>query len=176
MILVAVGQQKFQFNRLIHKIDELIENGTIKDKVFIQYGSSDKPKIADGMDFVPKADMQKLIEEADLMIIHSGAGMIVEAAKLGKRVIAVPRMKEFGEHVDNHQFEIAEVFENTGYLTVEHDKTLGDLGDLIQATLKKEVKPQVFDNTKLLNAIRLAIFDSVQPKKLRRGKNIFKKQ
>lgn len=176
MILVAVGQQKFQFNRLIHKIDELIENGTIKDKVFVQYGTSDKPKVAEGKAFIPKEEMQKLVENADLLIIHSGAGMIVEAARLGKHVIAVPRMREFNEHVDNHQFEIAEVFENIGYLTVEHDKTLDDLGKLIDIALKKDVKPQVFDNAKLLNAIRLAIFDSAQSKKLRKGKKIFESQ
>ena len=29
---------------------------------------------------------------------------------MGKRIIIVPRQKKFGEHVDNHQLEMAEVF------------------------------------------------------------------
>ena len=41
MIFVTVGSQKFQFNRLLKKIDELIDAGIIKDKVFAQTGASD---------------------------------------------------------------------------------------------------------------------------------------
>ena len=45
MILITVGSQKFQFNRLLSKIDELIEKKVITDKVFAQIGVSDyKPK------------------------------------------------------------------------------------------------------------------------------------
>lgn len=175
MILVAVGQQKFQFNRLINKIDELIDSGEIPNDVFVQYGASDKPRLAKGQMFVPKEEMQQMVRDADLLIIHAGAGMIVEAARLGKRVIAVPRVAKFGEHVDNHQFEIADVFEQTGYLTVEHDLELKDLGELVKCTLKKEVKPQSFDNSKLLNAIRMAIYDSNKPKKYQKGSKLFKK-
>lgn len=175
MILVAVGQQKFQFDRLIDKVDELIETGVITDKVFVQYGASKKPRLADGEKFVPKDRMEQLVKDADLMIIHAGAGMIVEASRLGKKIIAVPRMREFGEHVDNHQFEIAEVFENIGYLTVEHDKTLTDLPELIRLAINKKVEPQVFDNTRLLSALKLAIYDCQKPKKKRIGRELFRK-
>ena len=41
MILVTVGSQKFQFNRLLQEIDKLIEEGIIKEKVFAQIGVSD---------------------------------------------------------------------------------------------------------------------------------------
>ena len=34
MIFVTVGSQKFQFNRLLKEVDELIETGKIKDDVF----------------------------------------------------------------------------------------------------------------------------------------------
>ena len=45
MIFVTTGSQKFQFNRLLQKIDLLIEEGMIREKVFAQIGVSDyQPK------------------------------------------------------------------------------------------------------------------------------------
>ena len=41
MIFITTGSQKFQFNRLLQKIDELVAEGTIKDEVFAQIGYSD---------------------------------------------------------------------------------------------------------------------------------------
>ena len=45
MIFITLGSQKFQFNRLLKKVDELIGEGVVKDDVFAQIGASDyKPK------------------------------------------------------------------------------------------------------------------------------------
>ena len=45
MIFVTTGSQKFQFNRLLQKIDLLIEEGMIREEVFAQIGVSDyQPK------------------------------------------------------------------------------------------------------------------------------------
>ena len=41
MIFVTTGSQKFQFNRLLQKIDLLIEEGMISVVVFAQIGVSD---------------------------------------------------------------------------------------------------------------------------------------
>lgn len=40
MILIAVGSQKFPFDRLIKEIDRLVETGVIKEPVFGQIGAS----------------------------------------------------------------------------------------------------------------------------------------
>lgn len=40
MIFVTIGTQKFPFDRLLKKIDELIESGFIKEKVIAQVGNS----------------------------------------------------------------------------------------------------------------------------------------
>ncbi len=45
MIFITLGSQKFQFNRLLKKIDNLIEIGVIQEEVFAQIGYSNyKPK------------------------------------------------------------------------------------------------------------------------------------
>lgn len=36
MIFITLGSQKFQFNRLLKAVDDLIENGIIQDEVFAQ--------------------------------------------------------------------------------------------------------------------------------------------
>ena len=41
MIFVTLGSQKFQFNRLLAAIDQLVENGVITDEIFAQTGYSD---------------------------------------------------------------------------------------------------------------------------------------
>lgn len=41
MVFITLGSQKFQFNRLLKKADELILTGIIKDQVFVQTGYSD---------------------------------------------------------------------------------------------------------------------------------------
>lgn len=45
MIFVTVGSQKFQFNRLLKEIDNLIQEGKIQEEVLHKIGASDyKPK------------------------------------------------------------------------------------------------------------------------------------
>lgn len=38
MIFITLGSQKFQFNRLLKAVDELVAAGKIKDEVFAQIG------------------------------------------------------------------------------------------------------------------------------------------
>ena len=38
-----------------------------------------------------------------------------------KKIIAVPRLKEFREHINNHQLEIIENFSNAGFLLSVYD-------------------------------------------------------
>lgn len=159
MIFVAVGQQKFKFNRLINKIDELIESGVISEDAFIQYGYSDAPRVAKGQQFLAKEEMSEKIRQADLIIMHAGSGMIVESQKQAKRIIVIPRLQAYGEHVDNHQFEIADYFENTGALIVDRDPELKDLAELIDKARNMEVKPFEFSNERLVNRLRKIIME-----------------
>ena len=48
--------------------------------------------------------------ECDIVITHGGTGAIIGAVKKGKKVIAVPRLAKYGEHVDDHQLQIIEQF------------------------------------------------------------------
>ena len=107
MIFVTVGTTPFQFNRLLEKIDELIENKKIKDRVVAQIGNSTyKPKHYDYLTFMTPKEFSKIINKSDLVISHAGAGSIITVLSQKKPLILVPRLKKFGEHTDNHQLQL----------------------------------------------------------------------
>lgn len=41
MIFITLGSQKFQFNRILIAVDELINQGIVRGPVFAQIGASD---------------------------------------------------------------------------------------------------------------------------------------
>lgn len=111
MIFVTLGSQKFQFNRLLIKIDELIEDGTIIQPVFAQTGASDYiPKNYAFQSFMDRETFAEYMSRCDTVITHGGTGAIIGAVKNGKKVIAVPRLAKYGEHVDDHQLQIIAQF------------------------------------------------------------------
>ena len=117
MILVTVGSQKFQFNRLLEEIDRLIDNKIITEEVYAQIGVSNYiPKNYKFKDFMTQDEFSKKIEDCSLLITHAGTGVIINALKKEKKVIAVPRLKKYGEHVDNHQIQLVNEFEELNFI------------------------------------------------------------
>lgn len=122
MIFVTVGSQKFQFNRLLKKIDELIEKKVIKEKVYAQIGVSDyKPQYFSYVDFMTQEEFSKNINNSDIIITHAGTGVIINALKKGKKVIAIPRLAKYGEHVDDHQIQLIKEFDEMNLLEPVYD-------------------------------------------------------
>ena len=117
MILVLLGTQHNEFTRLLQEIDECINNKIIDEEVIVQAGftkyESKKMRI---FDMIPKLDLGEFVERADLVITHGGVGSIIMALNKNKKVIAVPRLHEYGEHVNDHQRQIIKVFSEKGYL------------------------------------------------------------
>lgn len=107
MIFITLGSQKFQFNRLLKAVDEQVAEGKITDEIFAQIGSSDyKPKNYHYKDFLDRDEFSEWQGKAEIEITHGGTGAIIGAVKKGKKVIAVPRLSKYGEHVDDHQLQI----------------------------------------------------------------------
>ncbi|PGT82982.1 MULTISPECIES: PssE/Cps14G family polysaccharide biosynthesis glycosyltransferase [Bacillaceae] len=125
MIFVTVGSQKFQFNRLLEEIDHLIQKKVLKsDEIFAQIGySTYEPNYYSFKPFLNKDEFMQMIDKSSIIITHGGTGSIITAVKKGKVVIGVPRKKEFGEHVDNHQSEILEQFSNSKIIYAVSDIT-----------------------------------------------------
>ncbi len=116
MIFVTVGSQKFPFDRLIQRVDQMLEEGVLGEEVFIQTGTSDYVPRCRHQPFCEREQFEELLEACSILITHGGAGTMVEAVKRGKRVVAVPRLARYGEHVDDHQLELAGRFDGMNLL------------------------------------------------------------
>jgi UDP-N-acetylglucosamine transferase subunit ALG13 len=113
MIFITLGSQKFQFNRLLKAVDELVAAGKIKDEVFAQIGYSDyKPTNYKYEQFLDREKFSQIMDKAEIVITHGGTGAIIGAVKKGKKVIAVPRLARYGEHVDDHQLQLVGQFKD----------------------------------------------------------------
>jgi len=152
MIFVTLGSQKFQFNRLLQKLDELIEDGVIKEDIFAQIGASDYiPRNYKYKDFLNRDDFGKYTEMCDLFITHGGTGAIIGAVKKGKKVIAVPRLAKFGEHVDDHQLQLLEQFRDMNI--IETCVNLDELADKYQKIQGIKMQPYVSSTQSIIDSI-----------------------
>lgn len=136
MILVLCGTQKQDFSRMIREVEKLAD----EHEVIVQAGHnkyvSDKVKL---LSFVSSAEMDDLYNKANYIITHAGAGSMIQSLKKGKKTIAVPRLLKYGEHVNNHQIELANKLEDLGYLIVYHEGD--DMREVFEEAKKFTVKP-----------------------------------
>ena len=117
MILVLLGTHNNSFARLLSQIELCIEQGIITDEVIVQAGhtkfNSSKMKI---FDFIPRDELNQLMDKSRIVITHGGVGSIMTALKLGKKVVAIPRLHQFNEHVNDHQIQIVKNFNDCDYI------------------------------------------------------------
>ena len=152
MIFISVGSQKFQFNRLLAEIDRLIENNTITDKVFAQIRNSDyKPRNYKYVDFVTQDDFNKLIEKSDIIITHGGTGVIINSIKKGKKVIAIPRLSKYKEHVDDHQIQLINEFKELNLIEAIHE--VDELEKAIKKIKEKRYNKYISNTSKIVESI-----------------------
>lgn len=117
MILVTVGTEQYPFNSLMSWIDLLIRYELIdrEEEVVVQYGASrNLPDQVRIFKRLPESEFRNLLEQARVVISHCGEGSVMLLESLGKPYILVPRIQRFGEHVDNHQLDMAIAMEKQG--------------------------------------------------------------
>lgn len=153
MIFVAVGTQKFQLNRLLRQLDKLIEAGKIQDKVFAQTGHSDyKPVNYEYTDFLSKEEFDEYISRSSMLITHSGVGTIIAGMKHKKPIIVFPRLAKFGEHVDDHQLQIAESFSEQNFVLLCNNES--ELLRMMNRARKTEFSVYQSQRQNVLKAVR----------------------
>ena len=153
MIFVILGTQKFQMNRLLIQVDSLVSSGEIRGPVLAQIGHSDyEPKSFPFRRFLDKAEFDRLVSEAGVIVTHGGVSTIVSALKCRKRIVVCPRLARYGEHVDDHQREIARAFARKGYLLCCEEGD--DLAEMIASCEGKgfqEYVSQTNEITRIIN-------------------------
>lgn len=152
MIFVTVGSQKFQFNRLLKELDMLVAEKSIKEDIFAQTGYSDyKPKNYKYKNFLDRDEFKEIMNKSNKVITHGGTGAIVGAVKQGKKVIAIPRLREYGEHVDDHQLQIIDEFEKMQFINAV--KEIDKLSEAIKNSDEYNSKDYVSNTDNIIESI-----------------------
>ena len=72
---------------------------------------------------IPERELTRGDPEADVLVAHAGVGTALAAFEVGKCPVLVPRRVAHGEHVDDHQTQIAAELSNRGLaVSVEADE------------------------------------------------------
>lgn len=152
MIFITLGSQKFQFNRLLISIDKLIQKKIITEEVFAQIGYSDyKPKHYRYKEFLNRDEFVEMESKADIVLTHGGTGAIIGAVKKGKKVIAVPRLSKYGEHVDDHQLQLVAQFKSQNLIYGLND--CSELEESIRNIKYHKFTPYMSNTTKVIESI-----------------------
>jgi UDP-N-acetylglucosamine transferase subunit ALG13 len=112
-VVVTVGSLgMFGFRRLIARLFELLPGDA---EVLWQTGASEVSDLPiEARSFVPEQELRSAMEAADVVISHAGIGSALMALDSEKLPILVPRLERHGEHVDDHQRQIAAELERRG--------------------------------------------------------------
>lgn len=118
MIFILLGTINVEFPRILQEVDLLIEKGFIKEEVVAQIGYTKYlKKNIKTIDFCSQDEVDDLINQSKFVISHAGTGSALSVLQKNKKLILCPRYSDLGEHVDDHQLELAEAFEKNNWST-----------------------------------------------------------
>jgi UDP-N-acetylglucosamine transferase subunit ALG13 len=150
MILMTLGTVSFPFNRAVKWLEILIERGAISESVFLQYGESDVSLLQGNPQVtleptVTSDELFQLVDCSRLVISHAGQGSTKMLAARGAHFVLLPRLKRYGEHVDDHQFLFAKAVAQLGI------KSFVSLDELEKAILEPPsyFREKIFSSPKL---------------------------
>ena len=132
MIFLTVGTQ-FPFDRLVKAVDKAAGTNGFDEQIVAQIGDTSYcPENFEAAPSVDKAVFDQHFNGADSIISHAGMGTITMALDHRKPLLVMPRLKKYGEVVNNHQLAIAKKFEQLGYLLVAYgaEDVLGKMKQL----------------------------------------------
>lgn len=127
-ILVMLGTSRFPFDRLVAQIQAVLPADA---EVIWQRGSTEVPGHPKAPPLLPTEDLARIARSCTAVVTHAGVGSALLALQAGVRPILVPRLAVHGEHVDDHQREVAQelargkaaVLVEVEDLTAEHLRT-----------------------------------------------------
>jgi UDP-N-acetylglucosamine transferase subunit ALG13 len=105
-VVVATGSsESYSFRRLLEAALEVVPAGA---EVTWQTGSTPVNGLPiEARPGVPSEELAAEFAACDVVITHAGVGLSLLALASGRCPVLVPRRAERGEHVDNHQREVA---------------------------------------------------------------------
>jgi len=138
-VVVTLGSNSFDFRRLVEGILDVLPPGA---DVLWQTGATDVTGLGiQSCEALPADDLAAAMRKADLVIAHAGVGSALTALRSGHAPLLVPRRRHRGEHVDDHQVEIARHLVSRG-IAVACDADMLN-ADIIAVAASMSVHPMI---------------------------------
>ncbi len=134
-VVVSLGTfRAYGFERLVKRLLTILPPDV---EVLWQTGDTDVSGLGIvGHHAIPERELSQAIAEADVLVAHAGVGTALAALEIGKCPVLVPRRHARGEHVDDHQTQIAgELFRRGLALTADADAL--ELDHLLTAAARR---------------------------------------
>lgn len=131
-VVITIGTLDFSFLRLLDRLKAILPDAV---EVVLQAGPDSSQIAWPGARveaLMAPDELGLLMEQADVVVAHAGIGSALMAFEAGKCPILIPRVKSYGEHVDDHQAQIAQRFADRG-LAVMADASTVDLESFAKA-------------------------------------------
>jgi len=137
LVLVTVGGDHHPFARVMRWTESWLAARDGRVRCVAQHGTAPPPAGASATPFLPHAELQRLIAEADVVVSSGGPSTMSECLDAGIKPVVVPRRAALGEVVDDHQLDFcrrmaardrAALAEDEATLHELLDKALADPG------------------------------------------------
>jgi UDP-N-acetylglucosamine--N-acetylmuramyl-(pentapeptide) pyrophosphoryl-undecaprenol N-acetylglucosamine transferase len=155
LILLSLGTHQQPFPRALDLVEPLARSG---EDLLIQHGST-APRLemlnAVWVEFMPYDEVVHVMAKADSVICHAGVGTIMTALQAGHLPVVIPRLARHGEHVDDHQLDIASRFADRGLVRCVTTET--DLAPLLTPRHEDSEPPIGKGSTELRAAVSGAV-------------------
>lgn len=115
MIFVVLGTWEMPFVRPLVEIERAAAQQLLAQPIVVQAGKTPyESQYLRVVPFFDRQELERMYEQASLVICQAGVGSIMLGLRKGRKVIAIARRGMFDEHIDDHQLEILEVFAKAG--------------------------------------------------------------
>lgn len=113
MIFITYGTQPHDFKYM----GELANSISQDYQVVAQIGESTNNITRPNTEvFDYTTEFERYIDDCQILITHGGVGSIMGGLNKNKKVIVIPRLAKFGEHVDDHQLEVTTKLAKDNYI------------------------------------------------------------
>jgi len=129
-IVVVLGTNPYGFRRLLERLTTILPPGV---QALWQTGVTDTTGLAiDAQPTWPGQELHEAMAAADAVVAHAGIGAALAALEAGRIPVLVPRRRDRGEQIDDHQVLVAHELAERG-LAVTADPDDLNLGTLERA-------------------------------------------